>query len=169
MFSFSNLDMNVRALSTLSVKQETSSQSSNQSSKTDSGFPADKKNPPEDKWAMAFNANREEFYNVLLGGIIVVLAFHLMREKGEKLEEGKKLRGDLEKLQEYKSKTVQFIDKDIPKLVDSSGLSKAKAEALSANIRAGFEKSTSPPAVSDTDAKVVTPDSVQSVVKAKLF
>ncbi len=97
----------------------------------------------ENKWITHLKSHREEFINLLLASVLLIVTLRMLREKGEKLDEKKSLEKSVEDLKEelsnIKQGMHQFVESDLPKLItqlkEAKGLKNSKVESLSRQIK----------------------------------
>jgi hypothetical protein len=127
----------------------------------------------ENKWITHLKSHREEFINLLLASVLLIVTLRMLREKGEKLDEKKSLEKSVEdlkaELNNIKQDIVTFVESDLAKVISQSGLKNAKADTLSGQIKEKLvliiSRDPSPSAI-PANTEQATPDEKVSMQKS---
>lgn len=118
-------------------------------------------------------SHSEEFLNILLASILLIVTLRMLREKGEKLEEKKAVELEIEclkkELSRMKGEIFNFIESDLTKIVISSIPKGAKADLISSQVSDRIRSIVSPTPVTTVQPPEEPPSTMQSTVQKGLI
>ena len=135
--------------------------------------PVTKTAKPESSWMTFMKSHSEEFLNILLASILLIVTLRMLREKGEKLEEKKAVELEIEclkkELSRMKGEIFNFIESDLTKIVVSSIPKGAKADLISSQVSDRIRSIVSPTPVTTVQPPEEPPSTMQSTVQKGLI
>jgi hypothetical protein len=129
---------------------------------------------PEKGWVTFMKSHSEEFLNILLASILLIVSLRMLREKGEKLEEKKSTEHEIESLRKelnkIKSELTSFVETDLPKIITASNPKGAKIEFVTSQVAEKIRSIVTPKPVSSNQPIEEQPvPTMQSTVQRGLI